>query len=149
MTDIWGTTPEAWTLRRKISPYAPQGFHAFLDAGSAGIVDADDGRAVLHGQVHHLADFFAEGSAQGTAVDGEILGKDVYQAAVDQAVSRHHAVARKLFLFHAEIRAPVGDETVEFFKRARVQQQFDAFPGRQFTFFMLRIDAVLPAAEQR
>ena len=41
----------------------------------------------------------------------------------------------------------MGDEHVEFFEAAFVEQQVDAFAGGEFPFRMLRIDALLTAAE--
>ncbi len=48
---------------------------AFLDAGAAGVVDADDGAAGLQGEVHDLGDLLAVDLAQGAAEDGEVLGE--------------------------------------------------------------------------
>src|SRR5438309_1709810 len=56
---------------------------AFLYARAAGIVQTNDGRANLHRQVHHFADFFSVRFGKGTAKDGEILGEDKYFAAID------------------------------------------------------------------
>ena len=61
---------------------------ALLDARAAGVVEADDRRAVLHRQVHHLADLLGVGLGQRAAEDGEVLGEDVDQAAVDRCRSR-------------------------------------------------------------
>ena len=66
---------------------------AFLDARAAGVVEADDGRADLHRQVHDLADLGGVGFGERAAEDGEVLGEDEDQAAVDAAVAGDEAVA--------------------------------------------------------
>ncbi len=64
---ICGTTPDASVLRRKMSAYPPRREDALLDARAAGIVQADHRRAVLHRQVHDLADLFCMGLTQRAA----------------------------------------------------------------------------------
>ena len=59
MSGDLGMTPEARMLRRR-SPRSRPGNDAFLDARAARIVEPDDGAAVLHGQVHDLADLLGE-----------------------------------------------------------------------------------------
>ena len=46
---------------------------SLLDARAARVVDADDRAAVLHRQVHHLADLLGEHLAERAAEDGEVL----------------------------------------------------------------------------
>ena len=87
---------------------AAQADHAFLDAGAAGVVQADDGRPVLHGQVHDLADLLGVGAGERPAPDGEVLGEDEDEPVLDPAVPGHDAVAEDLRLFHAEVRRSGG-----------------------------------------
>ena len=47
---------------------------------------------------------------------------------------------------HAEIGAAVGDEHVEFFERAFVQQQINAFARGQLALGVLRVNPALAAA---
>ena len=61
---------------------------AFLNAGAAGIVQADDGRAGLERQVHDLDDLLRVGFRERTSEYGEILREDEGQAAVDRGRSR-------------------------------------------------------------
>src|SRR5712671_2614511 len=49
---------------------------AFLDTRSAGIVETDDGRPDLHGQLHYLTNFFGVGFREGTTKDGEVLSEN-------------------------------------------------------------------------
>ncbi len=75
---------------------AGERLHAFLDAGAAGIVEADDGSADAHGGVHDLDDLGGVGFRERAAEDGEVLGEDEDQAAFDAAVAGDEAVAVEL-----------------------------------------------------
>ena len=66
---------------------------AFLDARAARVVQADDRRAVLHREVHDLADLFGVRFGQRAAEHGEVLREHVDRPAVDPAVSGDDAVA--------------------------------------------------------
>ena len=137
MAEICGTTPLASVLRRKISAIAAERHDAFLDARAAGIVEPDDGRARLHGKVHHLADLQRVGFGERAAEHGEVLREDVDQAAVDAAVAGDEAVAGDVAAVHAEVAAAVGDELVELFEGALVEQQVDALAGGELAFGVL------------
>jgi hypothetical protein len=114
---------------------------ALLYARAARIVEADDGRADLHRQVHHLANFFGVRLRERPAEDGEVLREDEDAAAVDEAVAGDDAVARKPLLVEAEIRRAVDDELVELLERPLVQQELDALARRQLTRRVLLLDA--------
>ena len=66
--------------------------HRILDAGTTGILDADDRAANLDGQIHDVGDLLTKGHAHGTAVDGLVVRIDAHRAAVDAAVAGDHAV---------------------------------------------------------
>ena len=66
---------------------------AFLDARAAGVVEADDRRAVPHREVHDLADLLGVRLGERAAEDGEVLREDVDEPAVDPAVAGDDAVA--------------------------------------------------------
>ena len=70
--------------------------HAFLDAGAAGIEQADDGRARLHRHVLDLDDLLRVRLGQRAAEHGEILGEGEHRAAVDRAPAGDDAVAGNL-----------------------------------------------------
>ena len=61
---------------------AGQSIYCLLDAGTAGIVDADAGSSHLHGQIHDLPDLMGMLLTKGAALDGEVLGISIDQAAV-------------------------------------------------------------------
>src|SRR5690606_12515588 len=77
---------------------------------------------------------------------GEVLCERPDLAAVDQAMPGHDAVARHLLGLHAEVGAPVGDETIDFLEGPRVEEQVDALAGRQPSGLMLPPAASLAAA---
>ena len=70
-----------------------QGGDGVLDAGAAGVLDADDRAADFDGHVHDFADFAAEGDADGSAVDGFVVGVDGDGASADATVAGDDAVA--------------------------------------------------------
>ena len=122
---------------------------ALLDARAAGIVQSNNGDAVLHGEVHHLADLFRMRFRQRAAKDGEILRKDVAWPTVDRAPAGDHAVAGRPVGVHAEIGAAMRLVGVVFLERALVEQHVEALARRQLALGVLRVDALLPAAEPR
>ncbi len=93
---------------------------AFLDARSARIVQADDGRAVLERQVHDLAHFFGVYLAQAAAKHGKVLGKDVYQPPLDGPPAGDDAVGEEFLFFHAKAGGAVGHKGVQLAKAALV-----------------------------
>ena len=95
---------------------------AFLDARAAGIVQADDRRAVAHRHVHDLADLRGVGFGERAAEDGEVLREGVDDAAVDAAVAADDAVAGDDLLLHPEVVAAMRDQLVDFFERAGIEQ---------------------------
>ena len=121
-----------------------------MNTRAAGVDQADDRRAVAHGQIHHAADFVALHFAERAAVDGEILRVDVHRAPVDLAVARHDAFAHVGFGGEAGfVVALVGDERFQLVKRAGVEQHIQAFAGGEFTFGVLRGDPFIAAAGSR
>ena len=61
---------------------------AFLDAGAGAVVEPDDRRADLEGEVHQLVDLLGEHLAERAAEDGEVLAEHEHLAAVDRCPSR-------------------------------------------------------------
>ena len=97
------------------------------------------GAPILHGQVHDLADLLGVGLRERAAEDGEVLGEDVDQAAVDAAVAGDDAVARDLLLVHAEVGAAVDDELVDLVEAARIEQELDALAGGHLALLVLAL----------
>jgi hypothetical protein len=122
---------------------------ALLDARAARVVQPDDGRADLHGEVHDLADLLRVGPAERAAEDGEVLREDERLAPVDEAVARDDAVAEDLLLLHAEVGAAVDDEPIELDEAAGIEQQVDSLARRELAAFVLFLDAFGPAADER
>ena len=126
---------------------AGQSVDALLNAGTAGVVDAYAGRTHLHALVHDFAYLLRHGFRKRTTVDGEVLRKDVDQAAVDGTAAAHYAIAQILLLLHAEIVAAMEFEHVHFLKRTLIEEEFDAFTCRGFTLGVLLFDGLLAAAQ--
>ena len=122
---------------------------AFLDAGAAGIEQADDRRARAHRHVLDLGDLLRVRLRQRAAEHGKILGEDEDRAAVDGAPAGDHAVAGDLRLLHAELVGAVLDEHVELLERVLVHQELDPFARGQLAALVLRLDAPLAAAAAR
>jgi hypothetical protein len=125
---------------------AGQRRHAFLNARTSGVVQADHGRAHLRGKIHDLDDLRGVCLREGSAEDGEILREDIHQSAFDAAVAGDKSVAVELLLGHAEVVAAVRDQFVGFFEGAVVEQKLDALAGRHLAFFMLAFAALLASA---
>ena len=121
--------------------------HALLNTRAAGIVDADDGRAVLHRHIHDLADLLAMGFGHRAAHHGEILTEHINLTAIDCAPAGDHAIACWAVFLHLEIGAAMGDEHVEFLETALIKQQLNALACGQFAFGVLRINAALASAQ--
>ncbi len=111
------------------------------------VVQADHRHAVLHGEIHDLADLFGMRLGERTAEDGEVLGEDVSGPAIDRAPAGHDAIARKLLGLHAEIGAAMRLVHVVFLEGAFIQQHIQPLARRQLALAMLRIDPLLAAAE--
>ena len=75
ITLICGMTPDAFTLRKKMPPYAGERDDAFLDARAGAVVEADQRRADRLGEVHHLVDLLGEHLAERAAEDREVLAR--------------------------------------------------------------------------
>jgi hypothetical protein len=86
---------------------------------------------------------------QRSAEDGEVLGEDVDEAIVDRAVAAHHAIAGDGGVFHAEVAATVGDQSVDLDEGLRVEEQIHSLAGRQLAAGVLAFDAIRAAAETR
>ncbi len=89
------------------------------------------------------------GLRQRAAEDGEILAVDEDLASADEPAARDHAVARHAVLSHAELGRAVLDEHVELLEAAFVEQQFEPFACGELAAGVLRLDALLAAAEPR
>ena len=130
-------------------PVTGQGVDAFLDAGTARIIEADAGSPVAKGHVLHLADLLAHRLGQGPAGDGEILGKDVDQAASDGAAAGDYPVSVRMGFFHSKVGAAVLDKHVVLFKTTRVQQEFQALTGGFLALGVLGLDALFSSSQAR
>ena len=127
---------------------ALQAGDALLDARAARVLDADDGGAHLHGEVHDLADLLRNDLRQGPAHDGEVLCEGEDLPAVDAAVAGHDSVAENLLVSEAELRRAVRGEAVQLLEGAGVDEQGQALAGGQLALLVLLRDAPLAAARE-
>ena len=123
--------------------------HALLDAGAARVEEADDRGADLQRLFLDLHDLAGMGVGQRAAEDGEVLGEDEDDAAVDGPPAGDDPVAGDLLFGHAEVDGAVLDEHVELLEGALVQQQVQALPRRELALGVLGVDATTAAAGSR
>ena len=121
--------------------------HAFLDPRAARVVQADDGRAKIHREIHDLHDLRGVGFGKRSAEDREVLREGEHLAAVNQTMPGDDTVAGDDLAGHAEVEAAVRDEPVEFFEGARIEEEIDPFAGREFSRIVLALPALFAAAE--
>ena len=121
---------------------------AFLDAGAAGVVDADDRDAGLDGEVQQVADFLGVDGADRAAADGEVLGEGGDLAAIDHAGGADDAVTGHLAFFEAEVDARVVGVHAELDEVAAVEERGEAFAGAEQAFFVAFFDAVDAASDE-
>ena len=119
--------------------------NGFLDAGAARIVDADARCAHLHREILNLPDLVRVLLAERAARDREVLSKCVDEAAVNRAVARDNTVGREILFLHAEVRAAMLHEHIEFDERAFIKELLEALAGRVLALRMLLVDALLAA----
>ena len=121
---------------------AAEGRDALLNPRAARVVQTHDGCAVLHGEIHHLADLFRVRLRQRAAEDGEVLREHVDEPPFHAAPTGHHAVAEDLLIGEPEIGGAVGDEAIELDERTGIEQHVEALARRHLPFLMLRGDAL-------
>jgi hypothetical protein len=124
---------------------AGQGVHAFLDAGAARIVEANEGDPGFEGHIHDFADFFGLHLAEAARPGGKILGKGEHRPALYHSVPGNHTVGRNLDLFHAEINTAMPNKHIDLPKGSLVEQFADPFSGGQLAFFLVLGDQLFPA----
>ena len=126
---------------------AGQGVNAFLNPGTAGVIDADHRAADLHGRFLGRRDLLRMHFTQRTADDREVLCGGIGHTAVDQAVAGHNTVPGRFFFLHAEIDTAVFHEQAGFDKGVRIKQSFEPFPGCILALAVLSVDGLLTAAQ--
>jgi len=102
-----------------------------------GIVKPDDRRANPHRGIHNRHNLGGIGLRQAAAEHGEVLREDEHHAPVDAAMSGDKAVARNHDVGETKVSRTRGHELACLFKRALVEQKFDAFAGQQLAGFLL------------
>ena len=128
-------------------PVEPE--HALLDPSPARVLETDDGRPRVHGEVHDLADLVGDDLAQAPTETGEVLGEDEDAAPVDGAPPGDDCVTERSLLPDPEVRLVVLDERVDLLERPFVEQHFDALARRQLSGIVLPFDGPLVVGLER
>ena len=111
-----------------------------LDPRTARVVDPDDRAAVLHGEIHDLADLLGEDLRQRPAEHGEVLREDEHLAAEDRPVAGDDGVAPRPVLAHVELDLAVTDEAVELDERARIEELLEPLAREELPALALALD---------
>ncbi len=90
--DLWNDTRTHHVAVENIG-ISGQTLNPFLDPRPARVVQSDDRRSHVHGQIHDLDYFIRVGAAHGAPKNSEILGKNIDQPAVNLAISCYYPVA--------------------------------------------------------
>jgi len=117
-----------------------QRVHAFLEAGAAGIIQADQRPAHLLGEVDSPYFLEAVVLAEGAGHSHEVLGEGDRGAAVDQAVAGDHSFRGYLRLVHAEVGRPVLDEYAYLVEGAGVEEIIYPFSCRPLASTVALLD---------
>ena len=127
---------------------ARQGDGALLDAGAGAVVEADQRRAHLQGEVHELVDLLGEHLAEGAAEHREVLAEDEHLATVDGAPAGDDAVGVGP-LGQSALVGSVAGEHVELVERAVVEQEVDPLAGEHLALGVLALDGSLGTGVER
>ena len=84
--------------------------------------------------------------AQRAALDREVLGKGIDQAAVHRAVAGDNALTRQILFVLPEIRATMLHEHVQFNEGAFIKEHLNALTGSMLALGMLLFNAARTAA---
>ena len=122
---------------------AGEGMDAFLDAGTAGVVDGDHRNAEGGGGFHHVADFLGVHATQGAAGDGEVLREGGDRAAADVADAGDDAVTGHFAVVHAG--GVVVDVHAGFLEGAGVVEVVKALAGVHEAALPTFLELVLPS----
>ena len=125
---------------------AGQTGNALLDTRATRIVQGNDGRPVLQGQLLHLDDLLRIGFAQRASERRKVVSVDKDQAAVDFPITAHDAVAHNALLLHTEVVATVGHQFIQFVERPLVEQHVDAFACCHAALLVELLDFIHTAA---
>jgi len=119
------------------TPIALQGENTFLDAGSAGIIDGNEGLAGLDRHVHHFPDLFSVHFSEASADAGKILGGRKNGSAVHLSETGYDAVGVDFLFSEPEQRRAVFHKKLGFLEGPLVEEKIQPFAGGQFPLFML------------
>ena len=105
--------------------------HSLLDAGTSGIVEADDRCSLPQRQIHDLADLAGAGFAKRSAKHGEVLSEQIDETPVHAGETGDDSVSRVAVSVEPEAVPPMFHEPPGLFERAGVGKGLDSLPGGQ------------------
>src|ERR1043165_8320012 len=106
------------------------------------VVEAHHRRAVLHGEIHHLADLLGVRFGERAAEDGEVLREDIPEPPFDAAPTGHDAVTEHLLIGETEIGGAMRDEAIELDEGPRIEEHVEPLARGHFPFLMLCRDTI-------
>ncbi|MPM58240.1 hypothetical protein SDC9_105071 [bioreactor metagenome] len=116
--------------------------HAFLNAGTAALVDADQRAPGGGGEVDDLGDLRAVDLAQRAAEDADVLTEDADRAFMDLPETDDYAIAVRTFGLHPESGAAMPREFVHLGEAALVDQREDALACGHLPASVLLLDCL-------
>ena len=122
--EICGTNPGQRLVAAAQLGVPRQRGHRVLDAGAAGVVDADDRAGDHRAPLHQLSDLAAEHLSDRSAEHRLVVGEHPDRPAVDGAAAGDHAVAEERVGIARRAGQRPGLE-----EAARIQQRVDAGAG--------------------
>ncbi len=85
--------------------------------------------------------------ARRTARDGEVLAREVDEAAIDGGASGHDAIGGKILVGHPEQRRAMTREQRQLLEAALIDETLDPFARGELARLMLLFSALLAAAK--
>jgi hypothetical protein len=123
--------------------------HAFLNTCATAVVDADDGYAERHCQVHYFVNLLGGRFAEAPAKDAEILAVHADPSPLYRPMACNDTVGVRARSLEAELVGAMSDEHVQLGEGSRVKQALDAFPSSHLSPGMLACDRLDWAGLQR
>ena len=120
--------------------------NTFFYSGTAGILQSNDRCTHFQSHVLHFDDFFCVIFTQGSTAYSKVLRKCEYQSSVYLAIACYNAVTQQFFFVHAEVRASVFYEHIDFNKAVFIKKNVQSFSRSQLASGMLCFDSFFASA---
>ena len=117
---LWNDSGGDGVLEKDVG-ISGQTVHTLLDAGSARIVQGDDGCSVFQGHRLHLDDLSCIGDTQWASEYSKIIGIYVNRTTIDLPIAWYDPISRDFVLLHIVMGTAMCDKFVEFDKGALIK----------------------------